>query len=391
MDNVPRPRYSIRDHVVQHQGLVPVLINAFAVQMMGINLTATAQQAHDAGMKVGARAAVCRAYDYLQTALNIVSNSPGRKNDSMKNEFRNDIGSSLKRLEQIADATELHDILAVRRDTGPYAPDQSEYAPFHHWFQAHIAAQVLQTVNRRILHPPGEPFQTLDWETRDGALAAMHRIHREMVQQVNDHDPQPPAPPGTYLTSRVKDMHHNCVHQLDLADADIQHEAHLHHQALRQYPGPDLLPQRLIDAINQEPLIPGTTRTMIDHEPEPQDPVALYMMRIHSAILVVPDGPVEMTQTPSGEPPKRFRHMLVHAALDFRQYGVRPPAQLIRSLSAAAGIDQRKRSKQRDRDIEQLLQAAFRALTNPESLPDDVPPEVETALQPEHHLTPIAG
>ena len=104
MDNVPRPRYSIRDHVVQHEELVPALINAFAVQMMGITLTAAAQQAHRAGMKVGAQAAVCRAYDYLQTALNIVSSSPGRKNDSIKNEFRNDIGSSLKsRIVQVGD------------------------------------------------------------------------------------------------------------------------------------------------------------------------------------------------------------------------------------------------------------------------------------------------
>ena len=397
MQNSQPPQYSIRDHLVPYQAPVPALINASATQATGIALTSAAKQAHNAGMTDTAKSTICRAYDYLQTALTIVSRASRLTTENISeitDESRADIQSSLQKLQETAQSIGLHQILAQRTDTGPYAPDRSEHAPFHHWLQAHMPAQIIQTVNDRMLHPPSEPFHTLDWETRDGALAAMHRIHQEMAQHVSHHDQKPHPPTGEFLTTKLEEIHQNCIHQMDLTHADIQHEASLHHQTRRQYQIPQDQPQRRIDALNREPFIPGTMRTLIDHSPESQDTTALYMIRHHSIILIMPAEYIPINQVPPAEVQTAFQNLLAHAALDFRHYNTRPQAGTMQFITKVLNIDQRRRpkySRKRDRDIAKRLQTTFRVLTNPESSPNDVPTDVTTGLQPTYHLTPIAA
>ena len=384
--------YSIRDHSAPHIAPVPIFLNSKATRSMADGMTEWAELLYGAHRNDPALACIRRAYAYLQTSQRLARAAQRTTDGDMtriRDEYLGDVDTALTKLAEI-----------TRTLGATYPPDNTAnlidpaHQHYHNWLEAHMPAQMMVNLTNRMFQPDDQPIETLDWETRSSAIGIMHQLHQEVMGHITFHGAQPATYPSiTEHSAQCTQTHQTSIHLMDNAQAMIETEADNNHQSIRQHQSIATERQTaILEALNHQPLIPGTMRSIIAHPESPDGPDAAYMVHHHSIIMI---GRVTEQPYPELEQhvvTNALRNVLVHMVLDLKEHHIPPHHYPFQAIRTALSKTQQRRAKTSDkleRQLQKRVQLALRILSTHKTVADQLPPAITHGFEPTQHLTPI--
>ena len=140
------------------------------------------------------------------------------------------------------------------------------------------------------------------------------------------HGAQPATYPSTTEHSaQCTQTHQTSIHLMDNTQAMIETAAENNHLSIRQHQSIATERQTaILEALNHQPLMPGTMRSIIAHPESPDGPDAAYMVHHHSIIMI---GRVTEQPYPELEQhvlTNALRNVLIHMVLDLEEHLIPP-------------------------------------------------------------------